>query len=102
LEKNPQVAAYGDSGYQGVNKDYQKANFKIPIRCTRAKKELTRSEKIRNTKQRKKRIKVEHTFSRMKKFKILADIYRNSKNNYSAIFKSVAFVVNLRMLERSV
>ncbi len=102
LEKNPQVTAYGDSGYQGVNKDYQKVNFKIPTRRTRAKKELTRSEKIRNTKQRKKRIKVEHTFSRMKKFKILADIYRNSKNNYSAIFRSVAFVVNLRMLERSV
>lgn len=101
LEKNPQITAFGDSGYQGINKDYPKANFKIPIRRNRAKKELTRSEKIKNTKQRKKRIRVEHTLSQVKKFKIIADTYRNSKKHYSAIFKSVAFVANFRMLERS-
>lgn len=100
LAKNPQITAFGDSGYQGINKDYSKVNFTIPTRRNRAKKELTRSEKIRNTKQRKKRVKIEHTLSQVKKFKILADTYRNSKEHYSAIFKSVAFVVNLRMLER--
>ena len=102
LEQNPQITAYGDSGYQGVNKDYKKASFKIPIKRTRAKKQLTRSEKIRNTKQRKKRVKIEHSFSRMKKYRILDQVYRNAKNNYSAIFKSIAFVTNLRMLERSI
>lgn len=102
LEENPQITAYGDAGYQGVNKDYEKASFQIPIKRSRAKKELSRSEKIRNTKQRKKRIPVEHTFSRMKKYRILDQTYRNAKNNYSAIFKSIAFLTNLKMLERSI
>ena len=100
LTNNSQITCYGDLGYQGVNKDYPDANFKLPYKRNRSKKELTRSEKIMNTKQRKKRITVEHTFAHLKKFRILSETYRNSKNNYSAIFKSICFVSNLRMLER--
>ena len=102
LKKNLDIVACGDSGYQGVNKDYPDISFKLPTKRSRAKKELNRSEKIMNTKQRRKRVSVEHSFARLKKYKILADIYRNSKEHYSAIFKSVAFVANLRMLERMV
>lgn len=101
LEEHPWIRAYGDSGYEGVNKDYPRAHFKVPIKRTRAKKELSRSEKITNTKQKKKRIAIEHTFAQLKKFRILSEIFRNSKNRYSATFKSVAFLVNLRMLERT-
>lgn len=101
LEKHPQITGYGDLGYEGVNKDYPKANFKVPIKRTRAKKELTRSEKIKNTKQRRKRVVVEHTLALLKKFRILSETYRNAKNRYSATFKSIAFLVNLRMLERT-
>ncbi len=101
LEKNPNIRSYADSGYQGVNKDYPKANFTIPIKRTRSKKELTRSEKIRNTKLSKKRIIIEHTFANLKKYKILKEVYRNSKEHYSEIFKSIAFLSNLRMLERN-
>ncbi len=101
LEKNPNIRSYGDSGYQGVNKDYPKANFIIPVKRTRKKKELTRSEKIRNTKLSKKRIIIEHTFANLKKYRILKEVYRNSKEHYSEIFKSIAFLVNLRMLERN-
>jgi len=100
LKKNLDIVAYGDSGYQGVNKDYPDISFKLPTKRSRTKKELNRSEKIMNTKQRRKRVSVEHSFAHLKKYKILADIYRNSKEHYSAIFKSVAFVANLRMLER--
>lgn len=100
LEKNQDIKAYGDSGYQGVNNDYPKANFSIPVKRTRNKKELTRSEKIFNTKHSKKRITVEHTFANLKKFRILSETYRNSKERYSEIFKSIAFLSNLRMLER--
>ena len=101
LEQNPDITAYGDSGYQGVNKDYPDISFKIPTRRNRGKKELTRSEKIMNTKQRRKRIPIEHSLAHTKKFKILSDTYRNCKKHYSAIFKSICFVANLRMLERT-
>lgn len=100
LERNPRITAYGDAGYQGVNKDYPDASFRIPTKRTRDKKELTRSEKIMNTKQRRKRVAIEHALSRLKKFKILSDTYRNAKEHYSAIFKSVAFLSNFRMLCR--
>lgn len=100
LSQNPQITTFGDSGYQGVNKDYPQASMKIPVKRSRAKKELSRSEKIQNTKQRKKRVRVEHTLSRLKKYGILADTYRNSKEQYSDLFKSVAFLTNLRMLMR--
>lgn len=101
LQANPQITALGDSGYQGVNKDYPKINFIVPTRRTRAKKELCLREKIQNTKQRSKRVVIEHTFSRLKKFRILSETYRNAKERYSATFKAIAFLSNLRMLERA-
>lgn len=100
LEANPQIIGYLDSGYQGVRKDYPKANIRIPFKRSRAKKELTRSEKIYNTKQRKIRVTVEHVLSRLKKFGILSDPYRNAKERYSATFRSVAFLSNFRTLAR--
>lgn len=101
LAKHPEIKGFGDSGYQGVNKDYPQASMQIPIKRTRGKQELSRSEKIHNTKQRKKRVRVEHALSRLKKYKILADTYRNSKEQYSEIFKSIVFLANLRMLMRT-
>ena len=101
LKKNQDVKVLADAGYQGVNKDYPNINFKIPIKRTRAKKELTRQEKIYNTKLRKKRIVIEHTFAYLKKYQVLAGKYRNLKENYSAMFKSIAFLTNLRMLART-
>lgn len=101
LKKHADITAYGDSGYQGVGKDYPDISMKIPIKRTRAKKELTRSEKIRNTRQSKKRIVIEHTFSKIKKYRILGETYRNSKEQYSNIFKSIAFLTNLKMLARA-
>lgn len=100
LEDNPQIRARVDLGYQGANKDYPKATVVLPVKRSRAKTELTRSEKIMNTKKAKARIYMENTFANLKKFKILSDIYRNEKKRYSATFKSVCFLSNFRTLER--
>lgn len=100
LEANPQITGYGDSGYQGVAKDYPGANICIPVKRSRAKNKLTRSEKIMNTKQRRVRVAVEHTFASVKKYRILADVYRNAKEHYSATFKSICFLSNFRTLAR--
>lgn len=100
LENNPQIKARADLGYQGANKDYPEAAIILPVKRNRWKKELTRSEKIMNTKKAKARMPVENNLANLKKFKILADKYRNLKKHYSAIFKSVCFLSNLRTLER--
>jgi len=95
-----QSQLYGDSGYQGIHKDYPHLHSVIPCKRTRNHTELTRSEKIQNTKQRKIRVTVEHTFSRLKKYHVLADIYRHSLHNYESTFRCVANLVNFRMIQR--
>lgn len=91
---------YLDSGYQGVNKDYPDLDAVIPFKRNRKHKKLTRSEKIRNTKQRKIRVAVEHTLSRLKKYQALAQIYRHSLQNYGQTFRFIANIANFRMLQR--
>lgn len=100
LEDNPQIKARMDLGYQGAGKDYPEASVILPAKRSRRKRKLTRSQKIMNTKKAKARIPVENLLANLKKFKILADKYRNLKEHYSAIFKSVAFLSNFRTLER--
>jgi len=91
---------YGDSGYQGIKKDFPDLQSVIPYKRTGKHPELTRAEKVRNTKQRKIRVAVEHTLSRLKKYRSLADIYRHSLHNYESTFRFIANVVNFRMIQR--
>jgi len=95
-----EIPFYFDSALQGVNKDYPNLNTKIPYKRTRKDKQLTRSEKIQNHKQRKIRVKIEHTISHLKKFRVLAETYRHSLQNYDPVFRFVANIVNFRMLQR--
>lgn len=94
------VPLYLDSGYQGANKDFPDLHAIIPFKRNRSGKELTRSQKIFNTKQRKTRVPVEHSISRIKKYKVLAETYRNSLQNYNMAFKFVCNIVNFRTLHR--
>lgn len=91
---------YGDSGYQGIQKDFPALHSIIPFKRTRNHKELTRSEKIMNTKQRRIRVNIEHALSRLKKYRALADIYRHSLHNYESTFRFIANLVNFRMIQR--
>ena len=91
---------YGDSGYQGIRKDFPLLHSAIPFKRSRNHK-LTHSEKIHNTKQRKVRVTVEHALSRLKKYRALADTYRHSLHNYESTFRFVANLVNFRMIQRS-
>lgn len=98
LSKNAKL--YLDSGYQGVQNDFPDLNTVIPFKRTRRGNPLTRSQKIQNKKQRKIRVAIEHTLSRLKKFQILHQTFRNSLQNYETVFGFVANIVNFRMLCR--
>ncbi len=91
---------YGDSGYQGIRKDFPALQSVIPYKRTKKHQELSHAEKIHNTKQRRIRVKVEHALSRLKKYTVLATPYRHSLRNYSHTFRFVANVVNFRMIQR--
>lgn len=91
---------YGDLGYQGIQKDYPGLRSVIPHKRRRDQRELTRPEKIQNAKQRRIRVTIEHAFSRLKKYRVLADTYRHSLHHYESTFRFVANVVNFRMIQR--
>lgn len=91
---------YLDSGYQGVHQDFPDLNAVIPYKRTRKGQPLTRSQKIENKKQRKVRVVIEHTLSKLKKFQILHQTFRNSLQNYETTFGFIANIVNFRMLCR--
>lgn len=101
LARHSEITAIGDRGYQGVNTDYPDATMRIPIKRSRKKRTLTRSETIRNTKLSKRRIVIEHTIAHLKKFRLLGDVYRNAKVRYGDLFKAIACLVNLRMTCRA-
>jgi hypothetical protein len=89
-----------DSGYQGVRKDFPDSISSIPYKRFRNGQPLSRSQKIQNTKQRRVRVAIEHTFSQLKKFQILSQTFRNSLENYETVFGFVANIINFRMLCR--
>jgi hypothetical protein len=91
---------YLDSGYQGVQRDFPSLNTLIPHKRTKKHQKLTRTEKIHNTKQRKIRVVVENTISKLKKYQVLAQTYRHSLHNYNQTFRFIANIVNFRTLER--
>jgi hypothetical protein len=89
-----------DKGYVKIDKLYPNHVISIPTKRTRWKQSLTRSEKIKNTKISKKRIVVEHIFSRLKKYAVLSQTYRSQDKDYNQHFRNIASLCNFRLAFR--
>jgi len=95
---------YLDLGYAGVKADYPKLNCQLPFKRKnpgRGKRgvkgpELSREQKAFNKQLSKERVVVEHTFSRLKKFHIWADEFRNRLKHYDAMTDIVCGLINFR------
>ena len=94
-----------DLGYDGVQNDYPGLNVQVPYkrrgpgrgkRGVKAK-ELTCEQKAFNKKLSGERV-VEHTISRLKKFRIMAHEFRNRLKYYDTMTDIVCGLVNLRMI----
>ena len=77
----------GDSGYQGMDKDYEEGEVEIPKKKPRKSKnnpkpELTKEEKERNREQSRERIKIEHAIGGVKRYHILINKFRNRIDRY--------------------
>lgn len=93
------VSLYADSGFQGM------ADLNLPlesrlIQRARRNHPLTREQKMLNRLRSSIRIKVEHTFSRRKKYAVAAEVYRNRDADYDATMNVVSGLVNLRAFDR--
>jgi hypothetical protein len=95
-----------DLGYKGIETDYPKLKCVLPFkrknpgRGKRGMKgpELSPEKKAFNKELSKERVVVEHTFSRLKKFRIWADEFRNRLKHYDKATDIVCGLVNFRIM----
>jgi len=85
-----------DLGYLGVEKDFPDQISVLPYKKKKGKK-LTDSQKEWNKLQSKIRIKVEHAISKIKKFRINSDTFRNRLCRYDMISDIVCGIVNFKI-----
>lgn len=90
---------YGDSGFQGMQKLGLPAEVRLQERGRRNH-PLTREQKKINALRSSLRVKVEHTISRRKKYRIASEEYRNRDGDYDQTMTIVGGLVNLRAYER--
>ncbi|MDQ2721691.1 MAG: transposase family protein [Bacteroidota bacterium] len=91
-----------DLGYLGVEKDFPEQLLSA-LPCKKKRNQLALSqgeEKDYNKIHSKRRIVVEHTICRLKKYRILADVFRNKLRKYDRISDVVAGLVNYRIMNQ--
>ena len=91
-----ELMVFYDLGYLGVEKDFPDQTSVLPYKKKKGKK-LTLSQKEWNKLQSKIRIKVEHAISKIKKFRISSDTFRNRLYRYDMISDIVCGIVNFKM-----
>jgi hypothetical protein len=94
----PEVNCNLDRGYDGVQNDYPELNPTTPYKRRRGMGELTMKQKSFNHELAKERVVVEHTISRMKKFRIMGEEFRNRLRWYDRATDIVSGLVNLRIM----
>ena len=87
-----------DLGYLGVEKDFPEQPSSIPNRKKRNL-ELSQEEIGFNKNHSKKRIVIEHAICRLKKYRILADVFRNRLRKHNKVSEIVSGLVNYRIMD---
>jgi len=104
------VEEEGDLGYLGVKKDFPQLDFVVPFKKKnpgRGKRgvkaeELPPEQKAFNRRLASERVVSEHTNSRVKKFRIWGDEFRNRLRHYDVMTDIVSGIVNFRISGRLV
>ena len=98
----PGVSGAFDLGYLGVKKDFPKLTPMIPFKRNRwHPRKLSKKKRSYNRKLSKVRVVVEHTISKLKKFRILGEEFRNRLPHYNVMTSIVSGIINMRMLGNS-
>lgn len=90
---SPDAEKYADLGYQGLQ--HTVSLIHLPHKKPKGGK-LTPQQKEENRQHSKIRIAVEHKFSQFKKFRILAEVYRNFRKKHHMRFNIIAGILNLQ------
>jgi hypothetical protein len=93
-----QVVNVVDLGYLGIEKDFPEQLSALPCRKKKNQQDLSQEEKEYNKIHSRKRIVIEHTICRLKKYRIMSDTFRNKLRKYNRISDIVAGLVNYRIM----
>lgn len=100
---NPLILVIGDSGYRGMQKIHP--NCKLPIRHKADIDKLPEHQKLTRKSTNKQiasiRMKIEHVIGRIKRFKIVAEKYRNRLKRLLLRFNLICSIVNFELLRTS-
>jgi hypothetical protein len=96
-----QVINVVDLGYLGIEKDFPEQLSSTPHRKKRNLQYLSKGQKEFNQGHSQKRIIIEHTICRLKKYRILADVFRNKLKKYNKVSDIVSGLVNYRIMNQS-
>ena len=91
------VTSMFDLGFLGVEKDFPEQKSLLPIKKEKDH-ELTKVQKEYNRNHSQKRIVIEHAICRIKKYRIMNDIFRNRLRKYDRISDIVSGLVNYRIM----
>ena len=89
-----------DLGYLGAEKDFPEQLSALPYKKKRNQQELSAEEKEYNKIHSKKRIVIEHTICRLKKYRIHSEVFRNKLKRYNKVSDIVAGLVNYRIINQ--
>jgi len=96
---NPAILILADSGYRGINRIH--ANSKYPLRHKEDKARMSDDERRKYNKSiSSPRMKIEHVIGRIKRFKIVAERYRNKKKRFGLRFNLICGIVNYEKLSK--
>jgi hypothetical protein len=91
---HPDIMVLTDSGYQGI----QQIHAKVQLPKKRTKKQpLTKEEKKHNQQLASQRALNENVIGSLKRFKIIADRYRNRRKRFSLRFNLICAIHNLEL-----
>ncbi|MCX6994423.1 MAG: IS5 family transposase [Chlamydiae bacterium] len=92
---HPQINVITDTGYQGL----QKLHAKTQMPKKKSKKNpLTKKDKLSNQSLSRERVANENVIGMIKRFKIIADRYRNRRKRFALRFNLIAGIYNLELL----
>jgi hypothetical protein len=93
LQIRPEILVLGDSGYRGIQKVHPNSMF--PFRHAEDAKEMTREErKAYNKSVSSRRMKIEHIIGLIKRYKIVAERYRNHRSRFGLRMSLICGIIN--------
>lgn len=94
LPIHPKTKTLADSGYTGINKLH--ANAEVPKKRSK-KNPLTKEDKLNNRSLSSQRVLSENAISRVKKFRITSERYRNRRKRFGLRFNLVCGIHNFEL-----